>query len=210
MAPVTRKQYRNTAGHVIGVVTIDRRGDHDARALEPEEAIWLSEEERVATARAPRKPEDNPFANGDLTAVSDDERVTDATERPTDVDDAPASEPEDAPQEAPEAPPAASQAGPPPAATPSKPPQPAEGAPKPIGSKTAPSDADLAEAAAKESGGPKDEETGAVPQAAGEPPTGEFAQAEEVGTPGAVQQASLGGEAAKDLTPTATAAPARR
>lgn len=65
-----KDEFRNTSSGWCGAVTIDGRGDHHGTAVAPGETIWLSEEEQIATANAPRKDEDNPFANGTFELVS--------------------------------------------------------------------------------------------------------------------------------------------
>lgn len=66
MAVITRDEFVNTSGGWIGVVTITARGDRQAVAVPPGESVWLSEEEQVETANAPRADADNPFINGQL------------------------------------------------------------------------------------------------------------------------------------------------
>lgn len=189
MSTVLKKQYRNVSGHVIGVVTVDHKGERNGTPLDVNETVWLSKDERVATARAPRNPKDNPFANGSLELVGEEERETDVTDRPYGEEGETPAEGDAAPQEGQDAP--SEPAPPAPPIT-----DPAHEADLPGG------DTDTSETAAVE-----DEETGAIPQADGEPPTGEFAQNEEVGTPGVIQEGSLGGEAAADLSPASKPAP---
>lgn len=87
MPLVEKSQYRNVSGYVIGVVTLDRKGEPLALPLQPDDTVWLSEDERRATSRAPRADEDNPFANGSLARVTSD-RVIDADTRPIDAPEA--------------------------------------------------------------------------------------------------------------------------
>jgi hypothetical protein len=55
----------NTAGWV-GVVKLDHRGEEKGVSVAPYGSVWLSELEMQVTARAPRLPEDNPFAEQTL------------------------------------------------------------------------------------------------------------------------------------------------
>jgi hypothetical protein len=55
----------NTAGWV-GVVKLDHRGEEKGTSVPPYGSVWLSELEMQVTARAPRLPEDNPFAEQTL------------------------------------------------------------------------------------------------------------------------------------------------
>lgn len=78
-------EYVNHSGHQIGVTKIEpRTGEEKGVPVLPGDSVWLTEDERIATARASRKPEHNPFANGWLARVSDP--VTHApTDRPYDA-----------------------------------------------------------------------------------------------------------------------------
>lgn len=98
MPLIEKQQYRNTAGWVIGVVTLDRKGEEHGIAVEPDGTVWLSEDERRLTARAPKRDEDNPFVSGALTPVGEG-RVIDSDTRPI---DAPAPQEETAAPQAPE------------------------------------------------------------------------------------------------------------
>lgn len=59
--------FENTSGGIIGVVQIDGRGEEKGIPLWAGEEVWLSPEEQLATANAPRDAENNPFENGNLT-----------------------------------------------------------------------------------------------------------------------------------------------
>jgi hypothetical protein len=62
---VPKTEFENVADGVIGVVLIDPdTHKHHGIAVKPGETVWLSEPEEIATANAPRRPEDNPFAAG--------------------------------------------------------------------------------------------------------------------------------------------------
>jgi hypothetical protein len=56
-----KDEFRNTSTGWLGVVTIDGRGDHTGTPVAPGDSVWLSEEEQIATANAPRSEDDNPF-----------------------------------------------------------------------------------------------------------------------------------------------------
>lgn len=70
-----RAEFRNEAGHVIGVVTKRAKGEMKSMALMPDDTVWLDEEEQIATANAPRSEEDNPFTNGHLTLVTAPQQI---------------------------------------------------------------------------------------------------------------------------------------
>lgn len=62
-------------GHVIGVsVYHGRTGEATRQPIQPGETVWLTEDERILTANAPREERDNPFVNGDLIQVSEEAR----------------------------------------------------------------------------------------------------------------------------------------
>lgn len=58
---VAKKEYRNNTSGWVGVVTLDHTGAEQGVNIEPNGTIWLSDAEAILTARAPRRPEDNPF-----------------------------------------------------------------------------------------------------------------------------------------------------
>jgi hypothetical protein len=59
----------NTAGYV-GVVKINpRTGEEEGENIDPFGTIWLTHDEIIATARAPRRKEDNPFEEQTLVGV---------------------------------------------------------------------------------------------------------------------------------------------
>lgn len=171
-----KTEFRNDSGGIIGVVTIEPGGKEVGLPLQPDETIWLSEDERIATANAHKRDEDNPFINGHLTKITnaedvknrrpigDDQEVApdaeeqrqkaeEAAQRKRDEDEAQRKE-EDARREAGQE-----------AATAPKPPAPA---PKPSQARQAP------------------EETAAPQEAGGKAAQGSRAAGEEVGTPEAV------------------------
>lgn len=65
-----KDEFRNVSPGWCGAVSIDGRGDHHGTPVEPGGTVWLSEEEQIATANAPRSDADNPFLNGTFELVS--------------------------------------------------------------------------------------------------------------------------------------------
>jgi hypothetical protein len=60
--PQTQKRlYRNNTAGWLGVVVLDHDGKPVGESIEPFGTVWLSDAEAILTARAPRRPEDNPF-----------------------------------------------------------------------------------------------------------------------------------------------------
>lgn len=70
-----RSEFINESSGTVGVVLFDRRGERGGGVVKPGESIWLTEEEEVATANAPKKPSDNPFINGMLRMVTPAEQM---------------------------------------------------------------------------------------------------------------------------------------
>lgn len=68
--PQEKTEFRNATSGTIGVVTIEPGGKQQALPLVAGATVWLSEEEQMATANAPRHDADNPFINGTLEKVS--------------------------------------------------------------------------------------------------------------------------------------------
>lgn len=64
-----KDEFRNETQGFVGVITIDN-GKERGVAVRPESTIWLSEQEQILTANAPRRDEDNPFINGQLKLVT--------------------------------------------------------------------------------------------------------------------------------------------
>lgn len=61
-----RDEFINTTDGWIGVVAIGPHGEQKGVAVEPRGNVWLSEDEQILTANAPRSDDDNPFINGTL------------------------------------------------------------------------------------------------------------------------------------------------
>lgn len=94
-ATVTRDLFRNDSGGWQGVVTIEPGGGHRAISVAPGHEVWLTKEEQVLTANAPRTEGDNPLINGALTCVTEAAEV--ATRRPLRPGAAVAETPEEPP-----------------------------------------------------------------------------------------------------------------
>lgn len=63
MAPgqVEKQQFKNNINGYVGAVVIGPKGDDRGVAVAPGATVWLSEQEQVLTANAPRNAKDNPF-----------------------------------------------------------------------------------------------------------------------------------------------------
>jgi hypothetical protein len=66
-----RSEWRNDSGGWVGVVTIEPGGKAKPIAVPAGGTVFLTEDERVLTANAPKRDEDNPLTNGQLTLVRD-------------------------------------------------------------------------------------------------------------------------------------------
>lgn len=65
--PVIEKQaFRNDSPGWIGVTVIGPEGRPKGKGVEPGDIVWLSEQEQILTANAPRRAEDNPFVEQTL------------------------------------------------------------------------------------------------------------------------------------------------
>lgn len=56
-----KDEFRNTTDGWIGAVAFGKHGEHSGIAVEPGGTVWLTEDEQILTANAPRADEDNPF-----------------------------------------------------------------------------------------------------------------------------------------------------
>jgi hypothetical protein len=70
MSKVVRDEFVNDAGSTIGVVTVDHRGEPNAKPVLSGETVWLSREEQILTANAPRNEADNVLVNGKLRKIT--------------------------------------------------------------------------------------------------------------------------------------------
>lgn len=68
---VQKREYKNQTAGWLGVVTIDPRGEERGISVEPFGTVWLSDAEATLTARAPRRPEDNPFVEQTFIGVDE-------------------------------------------------------------------------------------------------------------------------------------------
>lgn len=59
-----KSKFKNVSGGVAGAVQLNHKRESAGVAVFPGESIWLTEEEEVLTANAPRNESDNPFTNG--------------------------------------------------------------------------------------------------------------------------------------------------
>jgi hypothetical protein len=75
-----KSKFKNTGSGVAGAIQLDHQNQAKGVAVYPGESVWLSEQEQVLTAQAPRHEEDNPFTNGTFTLEVKAEDVT--TSRP--------------------------------------------------------------------------------------------------------------------------------
>jgi hypothetical protein len=92
-----RSEWKNISQGIVGVVVHDDRGQRGGIGVKPGDTVWLTEAERIATANAPRLPQNNPFANGTLVLVT---RASEIKNRRPFGDDAQAyEEPDETPQE---------------------------------------------------------------------------------------------------------------
>lgn len=66
---VEKQEFKNQTGGWLGVVVIGPKGDDRGASVEAGGSVWLSEEEQVLTANAPRRPEDNPFVEQTFESV---------------------------------------------------------------------------------------------------------------------------------------------
>jgi hypothetical protein len=62
----SKDEFRNVTDGWLGVVTIDHTGKASGTSVEPGGSCFMTEEEQILTANAPRSDEDNPFTNGSL------------------------------------------------------------------------------------------------------------------------------------------------
>jgi len=62
----TKDEFINTTDGWLGVVQLNHLGQALGASVEPGGSVFLTEEEQILTANAPREDKDNPFANGAL------------------------------------------------------------------------------------------------------------------------------------------------
>jgi hypothetical protein len=59
-----KSKFKNVSGGVAGAIQLNHEGKAAGVPVFPNESIWLTEQEQVLTANAPRNESDNPFVNG--------------------------------------------------------------------------------------------------------------------------------------------------
>lgn len=100
-----RDEFRNVGKGWCHVITIDRRGEQRGIAVAQGDRILLTEEEQIATANAPRDPDNNPFIHGGDNGLVLERVRTDVSRTnhrplgPEDAPSAPAGETEQPPSE---------------------------------------------------------------------------------------------------------------
>lgn len=67
---IEKRLYRNNTAGWMGVVTLDHLGQELGVSVPPGQTIWLSKAEAILTARAPQRPEDNPFEEREFRAIN--------------------------------------------------------------------------------------------------------------------------------------------
>lgn len=167
-----KTEYRNATAGIIGVVTIEN-GKERGIAVKSGETIWLSEDERIATANAPRKEEDNPLANGSLVLETPASEIKNRRPIGADTHEEPQAETPPDPE--------------PPAPEPD--PEPAPPEPVPPAAEAEKARAAEAKAQAEQGARPVDGE-GKPKTGQTLPHQGERAAAEEVATPAAEEKAT--------------------
>lgn len=65
-----KAEFRNDSGGFLGVIVIEPGGKTKGISVRPGDSVWLSEEDQIATANAPRSDDNNPFINGQLKLVT--------------------------------------------------------------------------------------------------------------------------------------------
>lgn len=65
-----KSEFRNATNHIIGYVYYDEDDKRRGGAVSADETVWLSEKDQIATANAPHDPADNPLTNGALVEVT--------------------------------------------------------------------------------------------------------------------------------------------
>lgn len=63
-------KFQNTSPGVAGAVKLDLDGKPQGVPVRPKGEVWLTEQEQILTANAPRNEQDNPFTNGTFTLIA--------------------------------------------------------------------------------------------------------------------------------------------
>lgn len=59
-----KSKFKNVSGGVAGAIQVNHEGKAAGVPVFPGDSIWLTEQEEILTANAPRNESDNPFENG--------------------------------------------------------------------------------------------------------------------------------------------------
>jgi hypothetical protein len=70
MGDQLRSEWRNDSDGVVGVTIYNEDGKRAGLAVKPGDSVWLTTEDRIATANGPRQQKDNPLTNGALVCVT--------------------------------------------------------------------------------------------------------------------------------------------
>jgi hypothetical protein len=79
---IEKKEYQNNTSGWIGVAVLDHDGKPQGVNVEPGGTIWLSEQEAILTARAPKRAEHNPFEERSYLALNSDGQREEIKMRP--------------------------------------------------------------------------------------------------------------------------------
>jgi len=71
MSTPTKDEFENVGTYTVGVTTITARGEYKGVAVRPGDRVWLTQEEQILTANAPRSDAANPLANGMLKLIAE-------------------------------------------------------------------------------------------------------------------------------------------
>ena len=103
--PTLKSKFENVSKGVVGAVVFGLDGKPKGIPVPYKGVVWLTEEEEILTANAPRNEADNPFANGTFKLLVRGTEVAHA--RPIGSTQEPPAEPEPEPEsETPDEPPA--------------------------------------------------------------------------------------------------------
>lgn len=67
-----RAKFRNESSGRCGVIKIDARGERKALSVAPGEEVWLTQQEIIETAEAPRQAKDSPFEPQRVEVLDDE------------------------------------------------------------------------------------------------------------------------------------------
>jgi hypothetical protein len=70
MTTLVKDGFRNDSGGVAGAIIIENN-QTKAVPVQPDDMIWLTEDEQALTANAPKHGDNNPFINGTFTLVTE-------------------------------------------------------------------------------------------------------------------------------------------